>query len=193
MLIIKSFLNKLYNKKIEINIIKLKYLYLDGNILTLVVANKLKDRKRRVLKVIRMALKLSKKPFINKFFSNLLDINNLDTVFIKKSFDLYINTSNIPLNIDLIYKPVSYKSRVMFYYLKHKIISGIKLQGGGRLTKRLTASRSISKTMGKGSLNNRVCSYNGLSTIVLRGYVKSNLQYTNINSYNRIGAYGIKG
>lgn len=193
MLIIKSFLNKLYNKKIEINIIKLKYLYLDGNILTLAVANKLKDRKRRVLKVIRMALKLSKKPFINKFFSNLLDINNLDTVFVKKSFDLYINTSNIPLNIDLIYKPVSYKSRVMFYYLKHKIISGIKLQGGGRLTKRLTASRSISKTMGKGSLKNRVSSYNGLSTIVLRGYVKSNLQYTNVNSYNRIGAYGIKG
>ena len=193
MLIIKSFLNKLYNKKIEINIIKLKYLYLDGNILTLVVANKLKDRKRRVLKVIRMALKLSKKPFINKFFSNLLDINDLDTVFIKKSFDLYINASNIPLNIDLIYKPVSYKSRMMFYYLKHKIISGIKLQGGGRLTKRLTASRSISKTMGKGSLKNRVSSYNGLSTIVLRGYVKSNLQYTNINYYNRIGAYGIKG
>jgi hypothetical protein len=27
---------------------------------------------------------------------------------------------------------------------------------------------------------------------VLRGYVKSNLQYVNINSYNRIGAYGIK-
>ena len=193
MLMMKSLLNKLYNKKIEINIIKLKYLYLDGNILTLVVANKLKDRKRRVLKVIRMALKLSKKPFINKFFSNLLDINKLDTVFVKKSFDLYINTSNIPLNIDLIYKPVSYKSRVMFYYLKHKIISGIKLQGGGRLTKRLTASRSISKTMGKGSLKNRISSYNGLSTVVLRGYVKSNLQYTNVNSYNRIGAYGIKG
>jgi hypothetical protein len=27
---------------------------------------------------------------------------------------------------------------------------------------------------------------------LLKGYVKSNLQYTNINSYNLIGAYGIK-
>ena len=100
--------------------------------------------------------------------------------------------NNIPLNKDLIYKPASYKSRIIFFYLKHKIISGMKLQGTGRLTKRLTASRSISKSMGKGSLKNRASSYNGLSTVVLRGYVKSNLQYININSYNRIGAYGIK-
>jgi hypothetical protein len=192
-LIIKDLLNKLYNKKIEINIIKLKYLYLDGNILTLAVANKLKDRKRRVLRVIRMALKLSKRPFINKFFSRLSNFNNINIILIKKNFSLSINRNNIPLNMDLIYKPISYKSRVMFYYLKHKVISGIKLQGSGRLTKRLTASRSISKSIGKGSLKNRTSSYNGLSTVVLRGYVKSNLQYININSYNRIGSYGIKG
>jgi hypothetical protein len=187
---LKNILYKLYNKKIEINIINLKYLYLDGNILALTVARKLKNRKRRVLKVIRMALRLSKKPYINKFHSSLLSISNLDNIFIKKNcYSIY---DNIPLNKDLISKPISYKSRIIFYYLKHKIISGIKLQGTGRLTKRLTASRSISKSIGKGSLKNRVSSYNGLSTVMLRGYVKSNLQYVNINSYNRIGAYGIK-
>jgi hypothetical protein len=190
-LTIKSILNKLYNNKVEINIINLKYLYLDGNILALAVVRKLKSRKRRVLKVIRMALKLSKKPYINKFYSNSLNINSLDTVFIKKDLYLSIN-DEVPLNNDLIFKPISYKSRIVFYYLKHKIISGMKLQGTGRLTKRLTASRSISKYIGKGSLKNRASSYNGLSTVVLRGYVKSNLQYVNINSYNRIGAYGIK-
>jgi Mitochondrial ribosomal protein (VAR1) len=188
---IKNILSKLYNNKIEINIINLKYLYLDGNILALTVVRKLKNRKRRVLKVIRMALRLSKKPYINRFYSDLLNVNNLDNVFIKKDSDLLIN-ENIPLNKDLICKPTSYKSRIIFFYLKHKIISGMKLQGTGRLTKRLTASRSISKSMSKGSLKNKVSSYNGLSTVVLRGYVKSNLQYININSYNRIGAYGIK-
>jgi hypothetical protein len=188
---VKSVLNKLYNNKIEINVINLKYLHLDGNILALTVARKLKHRKRRVLKAIRMALRLSKKPYINKFFSNLLNINNLDNIFIKKDSNLFISNS-IPLNKDLISKPSSYKSRILFFYLKHKIISGMKLQGTGRLTKRLTASRSISKYMSKGSLKNRMSSYNGLSTVVLRGYVKSNLQYVNINSYNRIGAYGIK-
>jgi len=191
-LAIKSILNKLYNNnKVEINIINLKYLFLDGNILALAVVRKLKSRKRRVLKVIRLALKLSKKPYINKFHSNSLNINSLDTVFIKKN--LYLSISNkVPLNNDLISKPISYKSRIIFYYLKHKIVSGMKLQGTGRLTKRLTASRSISKYIYKGSLKNRASSYNGLSTVVLRGYVRSNLQHVNINSYNRIGAYGIK-
>jgi hypothetical protein len=188
---VKNILNKLYNSKIEINIINLKYLYLDSNILALTVVRKLKNRKRRVLRVIRMALKLSKKPYINKFYSDLLNINTLDTTLIRKDFNFSIN-NNIPLNKDLISKPISYKSRIIFFYLKHKIISGMKLQGTGRLTKRLTASRSISKSMGKGSLKNKMSSCNGLSTIVLRGYVKSNLQYVNINSYNRIGAYGIK-
>lgn len=189
---IKNILSKLYNNKIEINIINLKYLYLDGNILALTVARKLKNRKRRVLKVIRMALRLSKKPYINRFYSDLLNVNNLDNVFIKKEDSNLSIDDNVPLNKDLICKPTSYKSRIIFFYLKHKIISGMKLQGTGRLTKRLTASRSISKSMSKGSLKNKVSSYNGLSTVVLRGYVKSNLQYININSYNRIGAYGIK-
>ena len=190
---IKNILSKLYNdNKIEINIINLKYLYLDGNILALTVVRKLKNRKRRVLKVIRMALRLSKKPYINRFYSDLLNVDSLDNVFIKKDSNLLINNKNILLNKDLICKPTSYKSRIIFFYLKHKIISGMKLQGTGRLTKRLTASRSISKSMSKGSLKNKVSSYNGLSTVVLRGYVKSNLQYININSYNRIGAYGIK-
>jgi hypothetical protein len=189
---VKSIFNKLYNNyRIQINIINLKYLHLDGNILTLAVVKKLKNRRRKVLKVIRMALRLYKKPFINGFYSNSLSINNLDTLFIRKNLSSSIN-NNIPLNNDLIYKPILYKSRIVLYYLKHKIISGMKLQGTGRLTKRLTASRSISKYMSKGSLKNRASSFNGLSTVVLKGYVKSNLQYININCYNRIGTYGIK-
>lgn len=36
-------------------------------------------------------------------------------------------------------------------------------------------------------------SYKGLSTVMLRGHAKSNLQYTMINSKTRNGAFGIKG
>ena len=35
-------------------------------------------------------------------------------------------------------------------------------------------------------------SFRGLSTIMLRGIVKSNLQYSIVNSNNRNGAYGVK-
>ena len=192
LLIVKNFINKLYNKKIEVNIVNLKYLYLDGSILALVVVKKLKNRKIRVLRVIRMALRLSKKPYFNKFYSDCFNTNSLDNIFIKKNLNFSFNDDCLLLNKNLICKPISYKSRLVFYYLNNKIVSGMKLQGTGRLTKRLTASRSISKSISKGSLKNKVSSYNGLSTVVLRGYVKSNLQYTNINSCNRIGAYGIK-
>ena len=36
-------------------------------------------------------------------------------------------------------------------------------------------------------------SYKGLSAVMLRGHVKSNVQYTIINSKNRNGSFGVKG
>jgi hypothetical protein len=45
----------------------------------------------------------------------------------------------------------------------------------------------------KGGLKNVDSSFRGLSTIMLRGIVKSNLQYSTISSKNRNGAYGVKG
>jgi hypothetical protein len=63
----------------------------------------------------------------------------------------------------------------------------------GRLTRRFTASRSVLKRKWKGGLKNVDSSFRGLPTIMLRGIVKSNLQYSVINSKNRNGAYGVKG
>jgi hypothetical protein len=45
----------------------------------------------------------------------------------------------------------------------------------------------------KGGLKNVDSSFRGLPAIMLRGYLKSNIQYTVINSKNRNGAYGVKG
>jgi hypothetical protein len=36
-------------------------------------------------------------------------------------------------------------------------------------------------------------SFKGLSAIMLRGHVKSNVQYSLLNSKNRNGAFGVKG
>ena len=76
--------------------------------------------------------------------------------------------------------------------IKHKSISGVRLEGKGRLTKRLTASRSIFKFRYKGSLKNIDSSYKGLSTVMLRGHFKSNMQYTKISSKTRNGSFGLK-
>jgi len=36
-------------------------------------------------------------------------------------------------------------------------------------------------------------SYRGLSSIILRGYNKSNVQYSIVNSKTRNGSFGLKG
>ncbi len=72
-------------------------------------------------------------------------------------------------------------------------IRGIRVEAKGRLTRRATASRSVFKMKWKGGLKNVDSSFIGLSTIMLRGYAKSNVQYSLINSKNRNGAFGVKG
>jgi hypothetical protein len=45
----------------------------------------------------------------------------------------------------------------------------------------------------KGGLKNVDSTFRGFPAIMLRGHVKSNVQYTIINSKTRNGAYGVKG
>ena len=66
--------------------------------------------------------------------------------------------------------------------LKYKHITGFRLEASGRLTKRYTASRSISKIKYKGNLWNIDSSLGCLSSILLKGNLNSNLQYTKLNS-----------
>ena len=77
--------------------------------------------------------------------------------------------------------------------LKHKSMAGVRLETKGRLTRRFTASRSVFKIKWKGSLKNIDSSYRGLSSVMLRGHLKSNVQYSIVNSKTRNGAFGLKG
>ena len=72
-------------------------------------------------------------------------------------------------------------------------MAGVRLEAKGRLTRRFTASRSVFKVKWKGSIKNLDSSYKKLSSVILRGHVKSNVQYTVINSKTRNGAFGLKG
>jgi hypothetical protein len=72
-------------------------------------------------------------------------------------------------------------------------MAGVRLEAKGRLTRRFTASRSVFKVKWKGSIKNLDSSYKKLTSVILRGHVKSNVQYTVINSKTRNGAFGLKG
>ena len=92
----------------------------------------------------------------------------------------------------IIKKNTTLKKAVM-NYIKNKSITGVRLEAAGRLSKRHTASRSVFKLRHKGSLKNIDSSCNKLSSLMIRGNIKSNIQYTNINSVIAIGSFGIKG
>jgi hypothetical protein len=181
---LKNKLHKIYKKKININIINLKYSYLENSIFINGLINKLNDRKKKVLKVIRKALSLGKIVKLHPLFFRLRkkDKNNSYTEFNKLDNKLD--------NLLFILKKSKYTNVML--NLKNKHVNGLRIEAKGRLTKRLTASRAIYKLSYKGSLKNIYSSYNKLSTIILRGLHKSNIQYLNSNSNNRNGSYGIK-
>lgn len=87
----------------------------------------------------------------------------------------------------------SFKLVEVFKSSKNKFINGVRLEIAGRLTRRSGAARSIFKIRNKGNIRNKDSSDKGLSTVVLRGFSKSNLQYNNLHSKVRVGSFGLKG
>jgi len=77
--------------------------------------------------------------------------------------------------------------------IRYKRILGARLEVKGRLTKRFTAARSLSKSKYKGNLTDIDSSYLGLSSVFLKGNLKSNVQYAKSKGVTRIGSFGLKG
>jgi len=165
---LKPLISKIYQKDIEFNIINLKNISLDSNIFTKAISLKIKNRKNKLLKVLR---------------------RSLDTIMFSSKSKI-INNSYTPNNIENINKTLL---NTIYNTIKYKKIAGARLEAKGRLTRRLTASRSVFKIKWKGSLKNLDSSYKRLSSVMLRGNTRSNIQYSIVNSKTRNGAFGVKG
>ncbi|KAF2647042.1 hypothetical protein K491DRAFT_576175, partial [Lophiostoma macrostomum CBS 122681] len=76
--------------------------------------------------------------------------------------------------------------------IKQQVVSGVRFEASGRLTRRLTAMRSIFKYRYLGSLKNLRSSLNYEASTIVRGHVKSNSQYSIVNSKTRNGTFGLK-
>lgn len=207
---------EIYKKKVQFNFVNLREMHLNSDIFTQAVALKLKNNKNRLFKVLKSSLRKVKINSINKKIEKFhqinkdeLHVNKIRNDNISSMFNYKVNDplNNLLLNFfpladDLKSKivnrwsiktrSISFKSYIL-NSLKHLNMRGIRVEAKGRLTRRFTASRSVFKMKWKGGLKNVDSSFKGLSAIMLRGHVKSNVQYTFINSKNRIGAYGVKG
>jgi len=208
---------KIYNKDVEFNIVSLKKMHLNSDIFTQAVSLKLRNRDNKLYRVLKSSLRKIKLPVVrkiseklnkpnkNEFFVNRIRNNIISSMFINNNVKDPLNNlllSFYPAADDLeinIIKRSSIKKRkislnsFVLRHLKHLKLRGIRVEAKGRLTRRATASRSVFKMKWKGGLKNVDSSFRGLSAIMLRGYHKSNVQYSVINSKNRNGAFGVKG
>jgi len=211
---LKPLIARFYNKEVEFNIVNLKTLYLDSNIFTQAISLKLKNRDNRLLQILRSSLSMVKLPKVNRIREQykkinikelwINKVNNLNVNFLnnkhynkdilnKLLLDLFHNSSYVINKEDNKENKNNLLLNSILNSLKHKDMAGARLEAKGRLTRRFTASRSVFKIKWKGSLKNIDSSYRGLSSVMLRGHVKSNVQYSIVNSKTRNGAFGLKG
>ena len=170
---LKNHLQLLFNKNIEFNFINLKHFYLNSTILSESILLKITKNRKRLFKLLKRLKEKVKIRGKIKFINKPSLITKLD---LKKHF---------------------YKKTLLQKYiiknLKYRHILGFRLEAKGRLTRRYTASRSVHKLRYEGNLLNIDSSYNGIPSVLLKGNLRSNLQYTKLNSKTRIGSFGLKG
>lgn len=158
-----SLLEKLYSKKTKIRLVESRAVHLNSNIFVSAVSLKLRDRKNKVVRILRKAV--LKRVRIPDLHTLITFDDNRET----------LNKNNVVNNI------------------KQQVVSGVRFEASGRLTRRLTAMRAVFKYRYAGSLKNIRSSFNSESTTMLRGHFKSNLQHSLVNSKTRNGTFGLKG
>nr|QBM31487.1 hypothetical protein [Arthrobotrys musiformis] len=176
-----NYLNRYSKKKIEINLIRLKYIYLNSNMLAEFIARKLITKKRSLLKAKIKIFAKAKLVRFNKYklkdkinVFNIMGINSLRELSSLKSNNYY-------LYLELL-------SRI-----KYKFISGIKLIAAGRLTKRNIAARAVKAMTYKGSLKNLDSSHRSISIPAMRGDWRPNLDFTVVHNTAKTGSFAVKG
>lgn len=165
--LLKKHLETIYCKNVEFNLINLKRFYLNSDILFESIKLKITKNKNRLRRIFN---KLWKKVIIRK-----------KSLFLRRRY---------------VIKDTSNKTRLrkgVLSNLKYRYVSGFRVQAKGRLRRRFTASRSVSKLKYRGNLLNFDSSYGGISSVILKGNLRSNLQYTKLKSKTRIGSFGLKG
>ena len=194
---LKKLIGKIYNKKVIFNIVSLKNYFFNSDILTQIIAIKAVNRKNKILKILRAALRKVKTPILKKSIiareEKKLELKKI--FLIKNKMELKSNFDEVNLILNDLFKNQDVKDTELNVVssLKNRTITGIRIEASGRLTKRFTAQRSIFKYKYKGTIKNIETSYKGLSSKNFRNNLDSNLQFTKLNSNNRIGAFGIKG
>ena len=198
-----NLIKNVYKKKVEFNLVNIKYLYLNSYIFLETLLTKIRKKKNTLDGVLMASLnmlelepqdKLStlysthKKVVINS------KVDYLESKTVKKNTNLKTVLKKSPVNA-LNGRKIheEYITSNVLDYIKYKYVTGIKIEAAGRFSRRSGAAKSLSKFTNKGNIRNIDSSYKGFPSVLLRGYARSNVQYTRLNSILRNGSFGLKG
>lgn len=99
---LKTTLSSIYSKKVELNIVNLKYPHLNSDIYTDLIASKLRQ-KMGLLRVLRKSLKLVKTPYEFYAKNKLYDLNKFKALTIYKTLNVnYLEQNLLQSNQGLI-------------------------------------------------------------------------------------------
>jgi len=185
---INSIIEKIYNKKVQVKLVALKSIHLNSNVYSSAVALKLRDRKNKAVRVLRKAILQ---------MTNIPDLHTLRTFedYKEQIGEVSLISENIMKNerINVNDHLNNIEENNFLNNIKQQVVSGVRFEASGRLTRRLTAMRAVFKYRYMGSLKNLRSSINNKPSTILRGNLKSNGQYIVIQSKTRNGAFGLKG
>ncbi len=210
-----NLIERIYNKKISFNIVNLKYFYNSGSIFSKALIAKLDNRKNKPTMILTTSLSTFELPSLDKFtmyndmynrqksiqnlsVHNLVSNNIGNHIMVNTSHSLecakdMLDQSLIAFNNNTIKSDIIKTNlNEVIESLRNKFTKGVRIEVAGRLTKRNTAERSMFRFKYKGSVKNSESSHKRLSTVLLRGYSKSNLMYNKNKSKLRVGAFGLK-
>lgn len=185
---LSKLLSKFYKKKVEFNIINLKSFEYNPSIFTDVLRRKLSYRNAHILKIMKFILKKIEKLERNKEITNV-NSNIRENRYKNININTIVKNVNLNETIKNLYNTENHNNRkIIFNSIEFKNLGGIRLELKGRLTKRYRADRSLSKLKIKGTFKNI-----NNSSVIYRGNINSNLEYSMDISKRRIGAFAVKG
>ena len=200
--ILTKLLNNILPKKIEYNIINLKYLSYSPDIFTKAIGLKL--RKKRIYSWTYMKRVVAKAKL--PIYENLKFAKLFSLAVYKRTIPIYrewylVSSLNSELSyflkngkqdtISIIKDSDIYK--LVFDQIHYKEIRGIRIQVKGRITKRYRADRTKRLRIFKGGLRDINSSLRGLSTYIYRGSLNSNMSYSMYEDNRHIGTFAVKG
>ena len=205
---LSNIISKIYNKRIEFNIVNLKNIIFNTDLFTEISTKKIQKRNSRVSKIMHIMLNKANLPIVNRVKEKGRIVKNVNFNLVENKYrtlnlkDILRGKFNLDILLKKLYTSVNGKFwpkikaklyNIVFNSIKYKNLHGIRMEVKGRLTPRYRADRSVFKVRYKGGLKNTGSSYKGFAVRKNRGHLNPNVSYSMFTSKRRVGSYAVKG